>query len=295
MEQNRVMPNSYANLAEFKGALQAAVDVTTHDTRLRELLESVSRVIDEWLGRHVYSQTDTRYFTGNGQACIQLPWDLIAVTTLKEDTVDDAVYDTAWASTDYILIGVPGDLSRYDHDPTGRAYLANTKPYEAIEVDSRSTGSKSRFDGNQRNFELVGKFGYSESALVAVSLVDDADVTATDLTLTVDSGPEFSIAQTILIDTEQMYITEISTNLLTVERGVNGTTGATHANDSAISIIEYPTAIREAVLLEAGLWMETRGYRRQIGNFETGIITPFGRTFSQETTSKLTPFRKWPI
>ena len=60
-------------------------------------------------------------------------------------------------------------------------------------------------------------------------------------------------------------------------------------------IIEYPTAIREAVLLEAGLWMETRGYRRQIGNFETGIITPFGRTFSQETTSKLTPFRKWPI
>ena len=81
---------------------------------------------------------------------------MIAVTTLKEDTTDNATYNTTWASTDYILIGVPRDLSRYDHDPTGRAYLVNTKPYEAIEVDTRSTGSKSNFPWNQRNFELVG-------------------------------------------------------------------------------------------------------------------------------------------
>jgi hypothetical protein len=289
------MPNAYANLADFKGSLVAGVDITTHDARMRELLEAVSRVIDEYLGRHMYSQTATRYFTGNGLACIKLPWDLIAVTTLKEDTTDNATYDTTWGTADYILVGVPGDPSRYDHAPTGRAYLVNTKPYEAIEVDTRSTGSKSNFPINQRNFELVGKFGYSESTLTAVSLVDDADFTATELTFTVDDGTEFSIGQTILIDSEQMYITAIATNLLTVQRAINGTTGATHANNAAISIIEYPEPIREAVLLEAGLLMETRGYRRQLGNFETGIITPFGRTLSAETRSKIDPFRLWPI
>ena len=49
--------------------------------------------------------------------------------------------------------------------------------------------------------------------------------------------------------------------------------------------------VREAVLLETGLLMETRGYRRQLGNFEQGIITPFGRTFSTETTMKLDPYK----
>lgn len=283
------MPNSYASLNDFKGSLVAGVNITSHDVRLREILEGVSRTIDEYLSRHIYSQIDTRYFSGTGASCIFFDYDIISVTTLKEDTVDDSVYDTTWASTDYIL----GEgLGKYNNDPTGRAYLENTRPYWSIEVDTRSTGSKSDFPRNQRNFELVGKFGYSESSVAAISLVNDMDVTAADVEITVDDGTEFSIAQTILIESEQIYITAITSNALTVQRGINGTTGATHANDSAISIIEYPSPIREAVLLEAGLLMETRGYRRQLGNFETGIITPFGRTFSAETRMKIDPFKR---
>jgi len=276
--------NSYANLAEFKGSLLAGVTVTTQDTRLRELLEGVSRVVDQYLGRHMYSLTATRYFTGNGKKRLPLPWDLITVTTLKEDTTANATYDNTWGTADYVL-------GPYDVAPTGRAYLDNTRPYWFLEVDERSTGSESRFDTGQRRFELVGKFGYSESKVDSTSLVDDADVTATELTVTVDDGTDFAIGQTILIDSEQMYITGISTNLLTVVRAVNGTTGATHANDASIDIIEYPNPIREAVMLEAGLLLETRGYRRQLGNFETGIITPFGRTFSAETKMKLDPYK----
>lgn len=286
------MPNAYANLADLKGALVGNVTITTHDPRLREMLEAISRVVDEYIGRHMYSYTATRYFSGNGLNVLTLPWDLIAITTLKEDTTADATYDNTWATTDYIL---SAGLGNYDVDPTGRAYLENTRPYWTIEVDRRSTGSESRFAQHQRRFELVGKFGFAESKLRAVSLVNDADVTVTDLTLTVDNGDEFSIGQTILIDSEQMYITNIdtSTELLTVERAVNGTTAAAHANNSVTDIIEYPTPVREAVLLEAGLLFETRGYRRQLGNFDTGIITPFGRTFSAETKTKLDPFKLW--
>jgi len=276
--------NSYVNLAEFKGSLLAGVTVTTHDARLRELLEAVSRVVDEYLGRFMFSLIATRYFSGNGKQVLTLPWDLISITTLKEDTTANASYDNTWATTDYIL-------GPYNATPTGRAYLPDTQPYWRLEVDERSTGSESAFGKGQRRFELVGKFGYSESKRDSTSLVDDADVTAADLTLTVDDGTDFNIGETLLIDSEQMYITAIATNLLTVERGVNGTTAATHANNAAIDIIEYPNPIREAVMLEAGLLLETRGYRRQLGNFDTGIITPFGRTFSAETKSKLDPFR----
>jgi len=281
------MPNAYANLGDLKGALLANVSITTHDGRLRAVLEAVSRTVDEYLGRHIHSQLDTRYFSGTGKNWVKLPWDLISVTTLKEDTTANGTYDNTWASTDYILSSGVGD---YQAAPTGRAYLANTRPYWTIEVDQRSTGSESNFAIDQRRFELVGNFGFSESTVVATSLAAEA-LDATETAFDVDDGTEFDIGQTILVDSEQMYITGISTNTLTVERGVNGTTAATHSDNAAISIIEYPAPIREGVLLETQLLLETRGYRRQLGNFDTGIITPFGRTFSAETMTKLDPFK----
>ena len=283
------MPNAYANLGDLKGALVGNITITTVDARLREMLEAVSRVVDQYLHRHLYAVTDTRYFSGNGKRVLTLPWDLISVTTLKEDTTANATYDNTWATTDYILGFGEG---KYDGDPTGRAYLETTRPYWTIEVDRRSTGSESRFSQDQRRFELVGKFGYAESKIRPASVAAEA-MDATETGFDVDTGTDFEIGQTILVDSEQMYITAITSNTLTVERGVNGTTAATHLDNAVIDIIEYPTPVREAVLLETGLLLETRGYRRQLGNFDTGIITPFGRTFSDETRSKLDPFRLW--
>ena len=117
---------SYASLKEFKGGLLAGINVTGEDTRLLNLLEAVSRIVDEYLGRHMHSLIATRYFSGNGKAVMTLPWDLISITTLKEDTTDDASYDNTWAATDYILSSGEGC---YDAVPTGRAYLPNTRPY----------------------------------------------------------------------------------------------------------------------------------------------------------------------
>ncbi len=279
--------NSLASLADFKGALLANVLGVGNDARLLGLLEAVSRTVEDYMGRHIHSLVATRYFSGNGINLMVLPWDLIAITTLKEDTTDDASYDNTWAITDYIL---SSGMGCYDATPTGRAYLPTTRPYWTIEVDTRSTGSESSFATGQRRFELVGKFGYSESSFDSTATVGET-YTSSDLTLTVSDGSLFSAGQTLLIESEQIYITLVDENDLTVVRGVNGTTAASHASATAISIIEYPSPIREAVLLEAGLLMETRGYRRQLGNFETGIITPFGRTFSAETRSKLDPFK----
>ena len=60
----------------------------------------------------------------------------------------------------------------------------------------------------------------------------DASETGVD----VDSGAVFKVGQTIQVDSEQMYISAISTNTLTVTRGYNGSTAATHTDNEYISV-----------------------------------------------------------
>ena len=44
----------------------------------------------------------------------------------------------------------------------------------------------------------------------------------------------------------------VSGNVLTVERGLNGTTAVTHADGSDLMVMGYPAAVSEATLLIAG-------------------------------------------
>ena len=58
-----------------------------------------------------------------------------------------------------------------------------------------------------------------------------------------------------MIGSEQMLINDISTNDLTVARGLNGTTGAAHADNSDVYILRWPASIeREALIQTARVW-----------------------------------------
>jgi len=63
---------------------------------------------------------------------------------------------------------------------------------------------------------------------------EGAPFAAGDVTLTVVAGPTFAVNDTIYIDKEQLTVTAIAVNDLTVTRGVNGTTDAAHADLSTI-------------------------------------------------------------
>ena len=78
---------------------------------------------------------------------------------------------------------------------------------------------------------------------------EGAQYSATDTTLTVTDGSKFAVGQTVLIESEQLYVTAISTNDLTVVRGINGTTASTHADGTDISIYRYPETVAEACLI----------------------------------------------
>ncbi len=75
--------------------------------------------------------------------------------------------------------------------------------------------------------------GTAASSTGATQLNEALD--ATETVVTVDSGAVFVVNQVITCESEQMLITSISSNDLTVTRGYNSTTAALHNDDTAVS------------------------------------------------------------
>ncbi|HXG36524.1 MAG TPA: hypothetical protein VNL15_06120 [Dehalococcoidia bacterium] len=249
------MPNLYASLADIKATL-GGITGTTRDAELLSLLEDISRAIDEETGRHFYSVIATRLYDGSGNDKLWLFDDLISVTTLKVDEDGDLVYEkTLTANTDYWL---------YPDNP-----LANT-PYYRIDINPESSNI-SAFPSGRRRVQLVGKFGYSEETQSAGTL-GAAILNATDTSVTMLAGHSVNAGDTIIVDSEQMYVSAVATNTLTVTRGVNGTTAAAHSNGAAVSKRRYPRPIERAVLLQVARFHQEgqTGFSGQLASPELG-------------------------
>lgn len=260
------MSNTYASLNEFKdgGAITIGdpLIASTNDRRMLQLLEDVSRQFDDLCKRVFFSYTVTKTFDGNGRKRLYLPDDLIAIATFKEDEDNDAVYEITWPNTDYILWP--------DIDPTDNKSRA--RPYLRIDVDERSSGNQDFFMPGQRRYELAGRWGYSESKVSLTTVASGLDADATITTFELASEVLASIGDTLIIEDEQLYVTEKEGTTLTVERGVNGTTGATHPDATAISRRTYPGPITEAVIMQtARLWTRRgSGFASTVGFDEAG-------------------------
>ncbi len=278
------MTNAYLSVSDFKGAGVYNISSTVKDARILRLLEDVSRQIDRVTKRWFYSLLQTKYLSVSGsqnfqntvdstlkfggELFVMLTADLIAVTSLKEDTTNDGIYETTWAATDY-------ELFPYDADPT--LGLDSSKPYRRIEVNRRSNGNQDVFLRGQKRYEIIANWGYNERLELSSATINEGAIfSATDLTLTVSDGTQFSAGETILIDSEQMYITAVSINDLTVQRGVNGTTAATHADASPINRYRYLAAVAEACLMQSGRLFKraSAGFANDLGFGETGQIGP---------------------
>ena len=67
--------------------------------------------------------------------------------------------------------------------------------------------------------------------------ITDANATS----IIVDDGTDFEVGQNILVGSEEMTITAISTHTLTVIRGVKSTTKATHSDNANVLKDDSPT------------------------------------------------------
>lgn len=226
---------AYVDLAIFKAAL--SVSDTVDDTRLLGILEDVSRYIDQHCQRHFYVLTATRTFTASRSDYLSVPYDLLSITTLQTDEDEDWDYDNTWAA------GASGDYHLYPF---------NEWPKWKILV--RSGGDYS-FPAQVEGVQIAGLWGYGDGesatpygASVTTTAEElDASETGVDVT----SATNIQAGHTILVESEQLYVESKSSNTLTVVRGVNGTTAATHATAKSVYVYRYPRNIRRACLLLA--------------------------------------------
>ena len=232
----------YGDLTKLRDTTLLDLSSTADDDELFQLLLAVSGWIDRYCNRHFYSRTQTLEFDGNGEDILVVP-DLIAVTTLKADENEDLTFEITWATTDYWLWP-------YNAEPT----QPWGEPYQAIRV--RRKGTKTAFLEGEQIYEIAGRWGYSEHKEDSTSLINNASgISATDTTITVDDGADFAIGQTLIIESEQVLVTNISGANLTVVRALNGTTGATHADNTIIYILRWPAAVERAALMTAArIW-----------------------------------------
>jgi hypothetical protein len=122
-----------------------------------------------------------------------------------------------------------------------------------------------------------------------------------DNALQVTTGADFGAGETLLLDQEQMLVTGITGNILTVQRAWNGTildthsgaeiyayrqlsvlrgqlgtTAATYAQGVAVSRHRPPPLVRDLniALAEDRVLQETSGYARTVGAGDTAIAAP---------------------
>lgn len=229
------MPTSYLSLEELKLRLDIAITDTDDEPTIRRNLEAASRKVENITGRRFQPYTATHTYTTRWADEVEVD-DLLIVTSLKTLTANSngtRTYGDTWASTDY-------DLEPYDAADAD-------EPYTRI---ARNPAGLYAFPTERRGIEITGTWGYWLDTVTSGSALT-AGVDGSTATIPVTSGADFDRLQTILVDSEQMYITAISGASLTVERGVNGTTAATHDSAAAVSIYRYPEPIVEATALYA--------------------------------------------
>lgn len=244
--------NSYGDITTLVSETYINLDGNAEYTRLRRIMEGFSRLIDKETERKFYCWEGIYYFDGpSGKLWVN---DLLSVSEMALDEDGDGTYEETLAATDYLL------------------YPYNTYPKD--EIKPAPNGNYGSFAvGVLKGIKITGVWGFGDGTTATPyaasgDTVQDDPLTAAATLVTITDGDYFSIGQTIRMESEQAYVQRIDLvgKQLHVRRGVNGTTAAQHAKNTAISIYEYPQAITQAVHLEAA-----KAWKRKDEGWATAI------------------------
>ena len=204
------MSGSYLSLHALKSAAALDIHGDDEDARLLAVLEAASRLVDRHCNRHFFELSAVRSFDGTGSSRLHLP-DLIGVDPpgIRTDDDMDGVLETAWAPSEYLLLP-----SNADPETTGNPL---SRPYTAVEANP----SHRRRLPKGRKIEIAGRWGWWRHLRRAPEGLSSAVDAAAAIALSGDSGVE--AGQTLLVDSEQLYVRGRSGDSLEVDRGVNGT------------------------------------------------------------------------
>jgi hypothetical protein len=175
-----------------------------------------------------------------------------------------------------------------------RGYYPGAPPFRKLQINDDSCDTWYTLEtspairrGYPEPLTVTGTWGWHEdwtNAFTATSLVATNPILAADLTfdVTATEGALFSPGNMILIDSEYMEITSISTDTLTVTRGYNGSTATGHAVGAVVSILQIPDDIQRVTARQADLLFS------RLGAFDVQALTTVGIVqYPQDLTLEL--------
>jgi hypothetical protein len=230
---------------------------------IRRILEAASRRIDLYCEGGTFGPlTETRLYDIGSGSLVQSPQYLVLAGTndistsvslanvipldgwLVSTTTVTAYDDTDRGASTVLTEG-------YANDFFLMPYNVSPKTIFKLNEDTSNT-----LDAGQQTLSILGSWGYTADTLSVTTA--DAISSTTTTSVSVTSAADLGPAQTVLVDSEQLYITAISGNTLTVQRGVNGTSGATHSGGATLTRYDYPELVVQACLDIAKLTFRNR-------------------------------------
>jgi hypothetical protein len=255
----------YASLSEFKDFLreQGSTSLgTNQDATMLGVLESASRRIDEFCGRGsgFGPATAIRKYDGDGGCELSFAADLATSTpTITCATATGGTGVAVTVETDYYLRSGSGGYS----GPPWREMVFH---------------SGSRFGAGYRVTSVSGTWGYPVITRdLAVTTAEALD--ATEQVVDVSALTGISPGMTLLCESEQLYVsatTDAVQDTITVDRGCNGTTAATHDTAKTLQRIIYNAAVVDACNRVALRRWRARdaGADGMDGGGQVGVIAP---------------------
>lgn len=244
--------NAYATLVEYKAYATARGQTSstdaTDDTVIENILKAASRFFDDQTRRWFYPLVETRYYDVPDTRQLDLDADLLEVITLTNGD------GTTIASTEY------------------RTESRNYSPKWAIVLKGSSsiTWEADSSGNTERVIAVAGIWGYHDKYNLAWLLGSTANeaMDASETGYDVTSGTGFAVGNLIRFDNELGYVSAVVTNTLTITRGENSSTAATHLTGINVTIWQVMDEVRQAVL---GIALQA--YKQRFGQSTTQSAT----------------------
>ena len=256
---------------------------TSDAVAIRRILEASSRRIDDYCGGGSFGpQTQTRAYDIGFGNLRDSPQYLAVVNSNDLANETDAVsiipLDNWLISTTTVTAYGATDRATSETLTEGYAndfFLVpyNSSPKTLLKLNEDTAKG---LESGQQTLTILGSWGYTGDTVSITTSDAISSTTATSVSVASASG--LGPAQTIVIDSEQLYVTAISGNTLTVERGVNGTTAATHSGGASLSKYDYPVLVTQACLDLSKVIFRDRdlGTVASIGSGEAAITSAEG-------------------
>lgn len=274
--------NIYGTLTDLRRYLSLSSAQTADDGLLLALIGTAARLIDAYTGRRFYPVRQTHAYSCDNPARLLLQDDLLTLHSLTNG--DGSVLSPAVYHLHPAAAAVKSSIML---DRTQTAFIHTGDPLDAITVDGtwgyHPDWSNAWFDSG----DSVQDNPLSDSAtLLTVTNADAPELTG--------YGQRFAVGQLLRIEDEYLHVLAVNTiqNRLTVSRGVNGTTAASHAQSTAIAIYHPPQDVQQ-VGLRIAAWLykqQDAGFALATGHLRGQMIVP--PALPDDVQQVLEPYRR---